>query len=98
MKDALLRDTLADQKNVLCFSMETAGLMNRFPCLIIRGICDYSDSHKPEEWQGFAGMAAAAYAKDLIYYLAPELVQAEQKLSSILLDCKSYSEFPPGVC
>ncbi|KAI8648518.1 hypothetical protein NCS55_01490500 [Fusarium keratoplasticum] len=66
--------------------METAGLMNRFPCLIIRGICDYSDSHKPEEWQGFAGMAAAAYAKDLIYYLAPELVQAEQKLSSILLD------------
>ncbi|KAM5363841.1 hypothetical protein ACJZ2D_011817 [Fusarium nematophilum] len=86
MKDALLRDTLADQKNVLCFDMEAAGLMNRFPCLIIRGICDYSDSHKSKEWQGFAAMAAAAYAKDLICYLAPELVQAEQKLSSILLD------------
>ncbi|KAI8648834.1 hypothetical protein NCS56_01499400 [Fusarium sp. Ph1] len=88
MKDTLLRDTLADQENVLCFGMEAAGLMNRFPCLIIRGICDYSDSHKSEEWQGFAAMAAAAYAKDLICYLAPELVQAEQKLSSILLDTK----------
>ncbi|KAM6507108.1 hypothetical protein FALCPG4_018497 [Fusarium falciforme] len=77
MKDAILRDALADEKNVLCFDMEAAGLKNRFPCLIIRGICDYLDSHKSKEWQGFAAMAAAAYAKDLICYLALELVQAE---------------------
>jgi nucleoside phosphorylase len=26
---------------VLCVEMEAAGLMNSFPCLVIRGICDY---------------------------------------------------------
>ncbi|KAI3570622.1 hypothetical protein IWW34DRAFT_825064 [Fusarium oxysporum f. sp. albedinis] len=60
MKDALVRDKLAAEKSVLCFEMEAAGLMNHFPCLVIRGICDYSDSHKNKEWQGFAAMAAAA--------------------------------------
>jgi nucleoside phosphorylase len=43
--------------------MEAAGLMNHFPCLVIRGIRDYSDTHKNKEWQGYAAMAAAAYAK-----------------------------------
>ncbi|KAF2183430.1 purine and uridine phosphorylase, partial [Zopfia rhizophila CBS 207.26] len=66
MKDALVRDMLAAEKGVLCFEMEAAGLMNHFPCLVIRGICDYSDSHKNKEWQGYAAMAAAAYAKDLL--------------------------------
>jgi nucleoside phosphorylase len=89
MKDAILRDRLAAEKNVLCFEMEAAGLMNRFPCLAIRGICDYSDSHKSKEWQGFAAMVAAAYAKDLICYLAPELVETGQRLSSILSDSES---------
>jgi hypothetical protein len=41
-------------------------MMNIFPVLVIRGICDYSDSHKNKDWQGYAAMAAAAYAKDLL--------------------------------
>ncbi|KXX72876.1 hypothetical protein MMYC01_209211 [Madurella mycetomatis] len=45
MKNALVRDELASQ-GVLCFEMEAAGLMNDFPCLVMRGICDYSDTHK----------------------------------------------------
>ncbi|KAK2061323.1 purine and uridine phosphorylase [Colletotrichum caudatum] len=60
MKDARVRDTLSAERDVLCFEMEAAGLMNHFPCLVIRGICDYSDSHKNKEWQGFAAMMAAA--------------------------------------
>jgi nucleoside phosphorylase len=35
---------------MLCFEMEAAGLINRFLCLVIRGICDYSDTHKNKEW------------------------------------------------
>ncbi|KAJ5007381.1 hypothetical protein K4K57_010796 [Colletotrichum sp. SAR 10_99] len=64
MKDARMRDKLAAERNVLCFEMEAAGLMNHFPCLVTRGICDYSDSHKNKAWQGFAAMMAAAL-KDL---------------------------------
>ncbi|KAJ5817711.1 hypothetical protein N7447_007719 [Penicillium robsamsonii] len=62
--DALVRDKLAAQKDVLCFEMEAAGLMNHFPCLVIRDICDYADSHKNKAWQGYAAMVTAAYAKD----------------------------------
>jgi len=46
--------------------MEAVGLMNTFPCLIIRGICDYADSHKNKQWQPYAAVAAAAYAKELL--------------------------------
>lgn len=81
MKDAIVRDKLATEKDVLCFEMEAAGLMNHFPCLIIRGICDYSDSHKNKEWQGYAAMAAAAYAKDLLRRIAPNKIEAEKKIS-----------------
>ena len=80
MKDALVRDTLAAEKNVLCFEMEAAGLMNHFPCLVIRGICDYSDSHKNKEWQGYAAMVAAAYTKDLLYRIPPSKIEAEERI------------------
>jgi nucleoside phosphorylase len=84
MKDALVRDRLTAEKDVLCFEMEAAGLMNHFPCLVIRGICDYSDSHKNKEWQGYAAMAAAAYTKDLLYRIAPNRVEAEKRIGNIL--------------
>ncbi|KAF2189351.1 purine and uridine phosphorylase [Zopfia rhizophila CBS 207.26] len=84
MKDALVRDRLAEAKNVLCFEMEAAGLMNQFPCLVIRGICDYSDTHKNKEWQGHAAMAAAAYAKDLLYRIPPNRLEAERRIGDIL--------------
>ncbi|KAF4842291.1 Vegetative incompatibility protein HET-E-1 [Colletotrichum siamense] len=71
MRDALARDTLAMENNFLCFEMEAAGLSNTLPCLVIRGICDYSDSHKSKAWQGYAAIAAAAYAKDLLNELSP---------------------------
>jgi nucleoside phosphorylase len=84
MKDAMIRDRLAAEKDVLCFEMEAAGLMNHFPCLVIRGISDYSDSHKNNEWQGYAAMTAAAYAKDLLSRVLPNKVEAEKKISDIL--------------
>jgi len=66
MKDATIRDALAAEEDVLCFEMEAAGLMDNFPCLVIRGICDYSDTHKNDRWQGYAAATAAAYGKELL--------------------------------
>jgi hypothetical protein len=34
--------------------------------LVIRGICDYADSHKNKRWQAYAAGTAAAYAKELL--------------------------------
>lgn len=84
MKDALIRDILVAEKDVLCFEMEAAGLMNHFPCVVIRGICDYSDSHKNKDWQRYAAMAAAAYTKDLLRRIIPQQVEAEKKIRDIL--------------
>ena len=84
MKNALIRDKLAGKKEVLCFEMEAAGLMNHFPCLVIRGICDYSDTHKNKEWQGYAAMVAAAYAKDLLCRISPSIVEAEKRIGDLL--------------
>ncbi|KAI8665872.1 NACHT domain-containing protein [Fusarium keratoplasticum] len=83
MKNAITRDRLAKERNVLCFEMEAAGLMNDFPCLVIRGICDYSDSHKNKKWQGYAAMAAAAYAKDLLNRIVPSRIENEQRMSEL---------------
>ncbi|KAL6236388.1 hypothetical protein BDW75DRAFT_229583 [Aspergillus navahoensis] len=66
MKDSETRDRLAQQHGILCFEMEAAGLMDELPTLVIRGICDYCDSHKQKQWQGYAALTAAAYAKLLL--------------------------------
>ncbi|KAL3461840.1 nucleoside phosphorylase domain-containing protein [Aspergillus heterothallicus] len=66
MKHAASRARIAEQYKILCFEMEAAGLMNQFPCLVIRGICDYADSHKNKQWQCYAAATAAAYAKELL--------------------------------
>jgi hypothetical protein len=60
------RDNLKQAYNILCVEMEAAGLMDAFPCLVIRGICDYADSHKNKQWQPFAAAVAAGYAKELL--------------------------------
>lgn len=69
MKDAKLRDRWSMERNVLCFEMEAAGIMNTLPCLVIRGICDYSDSHKNKRFQEYAAATAASYAKLLLSYI-----------------------------
>jgi nucleoside phosphorylase len=67
MKDGVTRDRLSSElSGVLCFEMEAAGLMNSFPCLVIRGICDYADSHKNKRWQPYAAATAAACAKEIL--------------------------------
>ncbi|GKT41538.1 uncharacterized protein ColSpa_01719 [Colletotrichum spaethianum] len=67
MKDGPTRDRYSQELGgVLCFEMEAAGLMNNFSCIVIRGICDYSDAHKNKQWQPYAAATAAAYAKELL--------------------------------
>ncbi|KAL8744098.1 MAG: hypothetical protein Q9190_003616 [Brigantiaea leucoxantha] len=67
IKDAVFRDKLSkDLGGIKCFDMEAAGLLGHFPCLVIRGICDYADSHKNDMWHNYAAITAAAFAKKLL--------------------------------
>jgi nucleoside phosphorylase len=74
MRDGATRERLRKELDVLCFEMEAAGLMDEFPCLVVRGICDYADSHKNKQWQGYAAATAAAYAKELLSVITGNLV------------------------
>jgi nucleoside phosphorylase len=76
MKHGATRDRLRRELDILCFEMEAAGLMDNFPCLIIRGICDYADSHKNKSWQKYAAATAAAYTKELLYIISRNEVVA----------------------
>ncbi|KAL7921712.1 hypothetical protein ACQKWADRAFT_295058 [Trichoderma austrokoningii] len=58
--------------DILCFDSAASALMDDFPCVVIRGICDYSDSHHNDLWQGYAAMTAAAYAKNLLLQIFPK--------------------------
>lgn len=72
IRSAAERDRISNELGgVLCFEMEAAGLMNNFSCLVIRGICDYADSHKNDKWQPYAAGVAAAYAKELLSIVIP---------------------------
>lgn len=82
MKDGTTRDTISQELNAICFEMEAAGLMDILPCLSIRGICDYSDSHKAKEWQGYAAATAAAYAREFLEVLAADSEAREPSIAS----------------
>ncbi|KAL9116189.1 MAG: hypothetical protein Q9227_000560 [Pyrenula ochraceoflavens] len=79
VRAASTRDSLSKKLGgVLCFEMEAAGLMNTFPCLVIRGICDYADSHKNKKWQAYAAATAAAYARELLSVIRPTPISVIQ--------------------
>ncbi|UKZ78708.1 hypothetical protein TrVFT333_006454 [Trichoderma virens FT-333] len=86
IKDAKVRDSLNQRYdgNVLCVEMEAAGLMNNFPCIVIRGICDYADSQKSKDWQEYAAAVAAAFAKELLQYVQPSDVDGERPVRDII--------------
>jgi nucleoside phosphorylase len=82
MRHGLTRDQLSRELGgVLCFEMEAAGLLNAFPALTIRGISDYSDSHKHKSWQGYAAATAAACAREILSIL-PAALESKWNLSS----------------
>lgn len=91
MRSGLTRDMIAKELGVICFEMEAAGLMNSFPCLVIRGISDYADTHKNNRWHKYAAATAAAFAKDLLSFIPKQEVVQMQPA------CKSISHsFPRG--
>lgn len=84
VKDARERDQLGQKFNALCVEMEAAGLMNNFPCIVVRGICDYADSHKNDAWQRYAAATAAAFAKSLLRHVTPGKTTNEKRIQEVV--------------
>ncbi|KAL8708015.1 MAG: hypothetical protein Q9225_007664 [Loekoesia sp. 1 TL-2023] len=92
IKDGAVRDRLQKDLGALCVEMEAAGLMNNFPCIIIRGICDYADSHKNDLWQKYAATTAAAFAKELLFHVSRGKTLDEKPIQQFLDALKEHTE------
>lgn len=97
MMSAEHRDAVAQQAGVIAFEMEGIGVWDSFPCLVIRGACDYADSHKSKGWQRYAAAAAAACMKAVLDHWEPSLSGAScsSALLKAVTDWVSQSPFPP---
>uniref|UniRef100_A0A8H7KAE8 Nephrocystin 3-like N-terminal domain-containing protein n=1 Tax=Bionectria ochroleuca TaxID=29856 RepID=A0A8H7KAE8_BIOOC len=94
VRHAPTRDQIRSDHSAICLEMGAAGLMNNFPCLVIRGISNYADSHKNDRWHRYAAATAAACAKELLSVAQPlevgenpraaELVRLLDKIDSKL--------------
>ncbi|KAF5003103.1 hypothetical protein FDECE_10338 [Fusarium decemcellulare] len=73
MKSGCTRDSIAASEGIIAFEMEGAGIWDAFPCLVIKGACDYADSHKSKGWQRYAAATAAAFSKALLSFWTPSL-------------------------
>ncbi|KAF5704087.1 kinesin light chain [Fusarium globosum] len=75
MKSGEDRDRIATAEGIIAFEMEGAGVRDNFPCIIIKGACDYADSHKSKVWQGYAAATAAACTKAFLSFWVPSFTQ-----------------------
>ncbi|KAK1961201.1 purine and uridine phosphorylase [Colletotrichum sublineola] len=66
MKSGEHRDSVAKAHGLIAFEMEGAGVWDEIPCIVVKGVCDYADSHKNKKWQDFAAAMAAAAARALL--------------------------------
>lgn len=74
------RDRLKERLEVLAIEMEAGGLED-YRFIVIRGICDYADTHKNKKWQEYAAATAAACAKELLRHF-PDAEQIRPSLQT----------------
>ncbi|QYT06229.1 hypothetical protein H0G86_013091 [Trichoderma simmonsii] len=83
MRSGKDRDRTVSRDKVIAFEMEGAGIWETIPAvLVIKGVCDYADSHKNKKWQPYAAATAAATAKAFLEHWNIGLSQRSQDSST----------------
>ncbi|PGG99111.1 hypothetical protein AJ79_08675, partial [Helicocarpus griseus UAMH5409] len=71
MKSGEHRDEITSKEGVIGFEMEGAGVWDNVSCIVVKGVCDYADSHKNKTWQAYAAATGASAAKTFLEYWRP---------------------------
>lgn len=71
VKSGYYRDVVAAEEDIIAFEMEGCGVWDTFPTIVVKGVCDYADSHKRKDWQLYAAASAAASMKALLAEWTP---------------------------
>ncbi|KAF4459629.1 kinesin light chain [Fusarium albosuccineum] len=66
IKSATDRDKISKLTGAIAFEMEGAGIWDEVPCIVVKGVCDYADSHKAKGWQNYAAATATSAAKAIL--------------------------------
>ncbi|EWZ28528.1 hypothetical protein FOZG_17741 [Fusarium oxysporum Fo47] len=77
MKSGEDRDREVEARDVIAFEMEGAGVWDILPCIVIKGGCDYADSHKSKVWQRYAAATAAACTKAFLSFWVSSINQGD---------------------
>ncbi|KAK1855285.1 ankyrin repeat protein [Colletotrichum chrysophilum] len=88
MKSGAHRDEIAQRYNLIAFEMEAARAWDEVPCVVVKGVCDYADSHKNKKWQAFAAATAASSMKALL-----ELSEVFEGTGKWLLDHETFQSW-----
>lgn len=75
IRSSKYRDDIVQKTKAIAFEMEGAGVWQTMPSFIIKGVCDYADSHKNDQWQGYAAATAAACLKAFLERWRPTVDQ-----------------------
>ncbi|KAL3474770.1 putative kinesin light chain [Aspergillus californicus] len=65
------REEIVRKEKVIGFDVEGAWIWDNVPCIIIKGVCDYADSHKSMLWQAYAAATGASVTKAFLDYWMP---------------------------
>jgi nucleoside phosphorylase len=97
MKSGYHRDMIAAEEGVIAFEMEGAGVWDNFPTVVIKGVCDYADSHKNKKWQRYAAATAASCMKAFLkeWTVSHRLLQGEAGSDPIVRS--QLQSLPPGL-
>ncbi|KAJ9415776.1 hypothetical protein QL093DRAFT_2581832 [Fusarium oxysporum] len=97
IKSGEFRDQLTTSKGAIGFEMESVGVWEIFPSVVIKGVSDYADSHKNDDWQDYAAASAAACTKAFLKYWDStkeemELEKEKQKLRETIIKSLHFPE------
>lgn len=82
MRSAQHRAALA-AKGIIGIEMEGAGVWDQLPCLIVKGVSNYADSHKNDVWQNYAAATAVSVAKAFLEQYSPSTVVVPVREASV---------------
>lgn len=86
MKSGMDRDRIAEEETIIAFEMEGAGVCGSMPFIVIKGVCDYADSHKDKTWQRYTAGAAAACMRSVLeqWAVVDKAEQRSTRLNDLL--------------
>jgi nucleoside phosphorylase len=81
-KSGIDRDKYVKDLGVIAFEMEGAGVWDELPCLVVKAVCDYADSHKNKKWQDYTAAVAAGAVKAILALYPGRDMPIDGKISS----------------